>query len=210
VPTVILVRHGQTEWNREERFRGRVDLPLNEMGLRQAEAAGRRIASTWSPEAIYASPLSRAMQTAQAIAACLPPDWRPAPQSEAGLIDVDYGEWQGQSPQEVAQRYEPLYQTWLSAPQQIHFPGGESLAVVQERAQATLVEIVDRHHDGAVVLVSHLAVCRVLLLTVLGLDNSYFWHISQENGAINVFKAEKENFYIVTLNDTCHLQSLTR
>jgi len=65
---IILVRHGQTEWNRVERFRGRADVPLNETGLAQAEATGRRVASEWQPVAIYSSPLSRAVKTAEAIA----------------------------------------------------------------------------------------------------------------------------------------------
>jgi broad specificity phosphatase PhoE len=65
---IILVRHGQTEWNRVERFRGHADVPLNETGLAQAEATGRRVAERWQPAAVYSSPLSRAVMTAEAIA----------------------------------------------------------------------------------------------------------------------------------------------
>jgi probable phosphoglycerate mutase len=68
ITRILLVRHGQTEWNRVERFRGRADVPLNETGLAQAEATGRRIAAEWQPTAIYSSPLSRAVKTAEAIA----------------------------------------------------------------------------------------------------------------------------------------------
>ncbi len=64
----ILVRHGQTEWNRVERFRGRADVPLNETGLAQAEATGLRIYGEWLPSAVYSSPLSRAVRTAETIA----------------------------------------------------------------------------------------------------------------------------------------------
>ena len=67
VTTILLVRHGQTEWNRVERFRGRADVPLNDNGLQQAEATGRRVAAQWQPVAIYSSPLSRAVKTAEAI-----------------------------------------------------------------------------------------------------------------------------------------------
>jgi broad specificity phosphatase PhoE len=66
--TILLVRHGQTEWNRVERFRDHADVPLNAAGLRQAEATGRRIAAEWKPAAVYSSPLSRALKTAEAIA----------------------------------------------------------------------------------------------------------------------------------------------
>ena len=65
---VILVRHGQTEWNRVERFRGRADILLNEIGRRQAETTALRIATEWQPAAVYSSPLSRALETAEAIA----------------------------------------------------------------------------------------------------------------------------------------------
>jgi broad specificity phosphatase PhoE len=68
---IILTRHGQTEWNRVERFRGRADIPLNETGLEQAAAASRRIILTWKPVAVYTSPLSRAVRTAEIIAAPL-------------------------------------------------------------------------------------------------------------------------------------------
>ena len=64
---LILVRHGRTAWNREERFRGRADVPLDAVGLAQAEATGKRVATQWQPQALYASPLSRAIQTAEAI-----------------------------------------------------------------------------------------------------------------------------------------------
>ena len=63
---IVLVRHGQTEWNRVERFRGRADVPLNEAGLAQAEATGKRVAQEWQPVAVYSSPLSRAVKTANA------------------------------------------------------------------------------------------------------------------------------------------------
>jgi len=86
--TVILVRHGQTEWNRVERFRGRADVPLNDTGLKQAEATGRRVGATWRPVTIYSSPLSRAVKTAEAIG-------RYAGLSVAihpELADIDYGD----------------------------------------------------------------------------------------------------------------------
>lgn len=91
---IVLIRHGQTEWNRLERFRGRADLSLNEVGLAQAEATARRIAAAWPASAVYSSPLKRAMETAKIIAEAL----ALAVQPLAGLMDIDYGEWQGLSP----------------------------------------------------------------------------------------------------------------
>jgi phosphoserine phosphatase len=82
---ILLVRHGQTEWNRVERFRGRADVPLNETGLAQAEATGRRVAAEWQPVAVYSSPRSRSVKTAEAIAKHFN---RPV-QIHPGLADID-------------------------------------------------------------------------------------------------------------------------
>lgn len=98
----VLIRHGQTDWNRVERFRGHADVPLNETGLAQAEITGQRVAAEWTPAAIYSSPLSRAVKTAEAIAKhfYLPVQIHP------GLIDIDYGRLQGMTPEE-SQRCDP-------------------------------------------------------------------------------------------------------
>lgn len=220
----ILVRHGQTAWNREGRFRGREDLPLDEVGLEQAEAAGQRIAATWSVSAVYTSPLLRARQTAQAIARTL----ALTPQPLEGLLDLDYGRWQGLSPQEVEERYGDLYAAWLRSPQTVRFPGGERLAQVRERALTAVLELARRHPGETVVLVGHQTVNKALLCAVLtsahagpgwgqaqghvsmstchlGLDDSLFWRIEQHTGAINVFEYREGAFVVTLLNDTCHL-----
>lgn len=198
---VILVRHGQTAWNIGDRFRGRQDLPLDETGRQQAIAAGKRIAAHWSPVAIYCSPLTRARETAQAIGdAC-----GLVVQSQPDLIDIDYGDWQGLSPQEVAQRYPELHHVWLHAPETAQIPGGESLIELRNRTFAALLGIVHQHAGETVVVVAHTVVNRLLLCAVLGLDNSHFWRLHQDTAAINVFDWDGEHFTIVSLNDTCHL-----
>lgn len=85
---IILIRHGQTEWNRSERFRGHADVPLDKIGLMQADATGKRIAAQWKPDAVYAGPLSRTLNTAEAMARST----SLTVQIEPDLIDVDCGE----------------------------------------------------------------------------------------------------------------------
>nr|HID13366.1 histidine phosphatase family protein [Anaerolineae bacterium] len=202
---IVLVRHGQTAWNREVRFRGRTDLELDEIGLRQAEATGRYLAARWPVAAVYSSPLRRAMQTAEAIARAQGLSAYPL----EGLLDIDFGEWQGLSPDEVAQRYPALYRAWLEVPHTVRFPGGEGLDDVRSRVVAGLDEVVARHPRQAVALVSHTVVNRVLLCAVLGLGNEHFWRLRQKTCAVNVFDAEEDGiFTIALLNDTCHLQGI--
>ena len=198
---LILVRHGQTAWNRQERFRGRSDLPLDETGVAQAQAAARHIAARWSVAAVYASPLPRALQTAAAIAVACGLTVQPLP----GLVDVDYGDWQGLTPEEVVQRDPEQYRLWLSAPQRARIPGGESLLAVRRRAFAALRQVAARHDGQTIVLVSHLVICRLLLLAVLGLPTARYWRIRQDTAAINVLEYAEGQFTLVTLNDTCHL-----
>ena len=97
----ILVRHGQTEWNRVERFRGRADVPLIEIGLAQAEANEWRVVAEWQPSAIYTGPLSRSVRIAEAIAN----HYGLQVQQHADLIDIDYGKWQGLTPEVARQRW---------------------------------------------------------------------------------------------------------
>ena len=202
---IVLVRHGRTAWNREARFRGQTDVELDEFGLKQAEATGRYLASRWPVVAVYASPMRRAVQTAEAIARAVHLTARPL----AGLLDINFGECQGRLASEVAQHRPALYRAWLETPHTVHFPGGEGLDDVRERVVAGLDEVIARHPGQAVALVSHTVVNRVLLCAVLGLGNDHFWRLRQETCAVNVFDAEENgDFTIVLLNDTCHLQDI--
>jgi probable phosphoglycerate mutase len=200
---IILVRHGQTEWNRVERFRGRADVPLNETGLAQAEATGRRVATEWTPSAVYSSPLSRAVRTAEAIAKQfdLPVLVHP------GLADIDYGEWQGLAPEEARLRWPLEIDAWYNRPHQVRIPGGETLSDLRARAMQTVNELAVRHAGDTIVLVGHTVINRIILLGILGLGNERFWRIKQEPCAINVFEAEESDFTLVSLNDTCHLHA---
>lgn len=198
---IILVRHGQTEWNREERFRGRAQVPLNETGLIQAEATGRRIAAEWRPTAIYSSPLSRAIKTAEVIARYfdLPVQVHP------GLTDIDYGQWEGLTPDEVRKLSPKMIDDWFNTPDSTRIPGGETLAHVRARAMETINEIVAHHEGQSIVVVGHTVINRIILLGVLGLSNDRFWRLRQDTCAMNCIEADMGDFTLVSLNDTCHM-----
>ena len=120
--TLILVRHGETKWNVEEIFRGRIDIELNETGVREAELLAGYLSGS-KVTAICSSPLKRALRTAEIIASHHDVKVEVAPE----LIDFNYGEWQGLSRQAVADRYKQLYAQWVKDPHLVKMPAGERL-----------------------------------------------------------------------------------
>jgi probable phosphoglycerate mutase len=202
---VVLIRHGQTAWNRESRYRGQADVELDAFGVKQAEATARYVAARWPVAAVYASPLSRTMRTAEAIAGAQGLTAQPL----EGLLDIDFGEFQGLRPEDAARRFAGVHRAWVEEPHTVCFPGGESLDVVRSRVAAALDRVADQHGGETVALVSHTVVIRVLLCIVLGWGNERFWRMEQDTCAVNVFDVgEDGGFRIRLLNDTGHLRAL--
>ncbi len=203
VVRIILVRHGRTAWNREERFRGRTDVPLDAVGEAQVEACASHIAARFRPIAIYSSPLGRTLRTADTIGVRCGLTVTP----HKGLIDMSFGEAEGLTWSEADTRWPGLARAWRTAPHTAAFPGGETLTGVRERLVATVKAIAARHVDDEVVFVGHNATNRVLLLAALGLGEEQFWRIGQDTAAVNVIDLNADTFTVLALNDTCHLSS---
>lgn len=199
---LILARHGETLWNVAKVFRGRADVDLDEVGIKQAELMGKYL-SRWKLEAIYSSPLRRALDTANMVARCQ----KVAACIAQGLIDFDYGQWQSLPEQEVKRLYPDLLNEWHNNPHKVGMPGGESLEDVRRRAVAVVDHILSRH-QGSVLLVSHRVVIKVLICCLLGLDNSHFWSITQDVGGITIFNYADWRFVLTKHNDTSHLREL--
>src|SRR3989304_6542114 len=115
---IYLLRHGQTAWNKDRIFRGRHDIPLDSYGLAQAQCASQALERVQLAK-IYSSPLSRAVQTAEPIAARQNLQIAQVPQ----LLDIDYGQWTGKSQNEIEKNYTELNRQWLESPDQVRFPG---------------------------------------------------------------------------------------
>jgi len=199
---IILVRHGETEWNIKEIFRGRIDIELNETGIKQAELLAEYLSQV-EMEAIYSSPLKRALKTAEVVASYHNLDVDLA----SGLIDFDYGRWQGLPHQEVKDKYKELYAEWIKNPHRVKMPGGESLDDVRRRAISVVDNIISKY-EGTVALVSHRVVNKVLICALLGLDNSHFWDIRQDACGITIFTYESERFLLIRHNDTSYLKPI--
>ncbi len=200
---LLLVRHGRTEWNKGEIFRGTADIPLDDQGRREA-ACARDWLQGESFGAAYSSPLCRAMETARIILEPHGLEVRPHP----GLTDLDYGDWQGKSLSEVKRLYPELYRQWETAPHTVVFPNGEGLGAVRDRALAVASEVVSRHPGETVLLAAHRVVNKVLIAALLGLDNSHFWEIGQDTAALNEFVYRDGRWICRLVNDTCHLRDL--
>ena len=201
--SLYLVRHGQTAWNKEEIFRGRTDVPLDETGLKQAELAGQYFREM-EIHGIYSSPLSRAWETAQKIAQYHRIKVEPLP----GITDMSFGNWEGHAHQEIQQIDGETYRKWRDEPHLVRLPGGESLDDIRTRGMAALEEVIRNHRGKTLIFVSHRVVCKVLICAILGLDNSHFWQITQDTTAINLIQYKDGKYILSLMNETCHLKAL--
>ena len=180
---LFIVRHGETDWNREGRFQGQMDTALSKYGLHQGDKIAEYLAGH-KFEAIVSSPLERALVTAQKIASecgC----------SEIEIIDefteINHGDWEGLLASEVEARWGETLRIWHRAPHTVTMPGegGESLLDVQTRCVAG-VEKLARRHSGDVCLAAHDAVIKVLLCHFLSAPLSSFWSFQIANCSLTI------------------------
>lgn len=204
--TLILMRHGHVEGIRPERFRGRAELPLSPLGERQAQALARRIAARYSPIALYTSPMARCVATGAPIAQAL------GLSSNAldGLQDLDYGQWQGMTHEDVSKRWPELYGSWYNTPHLLRFPDGESLQDLVARTADGLRDILKRHPGNAdvVLLIGHDSVNRAILLQLLDQPLSAYWRVAQSPCCINQIDILDGKITIRCINDTAHLEDM--
>lgn len=199
----FIVRHGQTEGNKNKIYRGRWDLPLNPTGLKQVELAGRALAPV-DLDAIYTSPLERTRQTAAALVKHQQVEAR----DEQGLIDIDYGGWTRVADSEVARSQPEIYRRWKSEPQSVVFPDGEGLADVRGRVEPMLKRLVAEYPDGQLALCGHRVSVKMILMVALGLPDAAFWRIAVDPASISVIDFAVGAFSMVFTNETCHLEPL--
>ncbi|MEO0377051.1 MAG: histidine phosphatase family protein [Cyanobacteria bacterium P01_A01_bin.17] len=187
-PRVLLVRHGETEWNRQKRFQGQIDIPLNENGKRQGGQAAEFLKDV-KIDAAVSSSLSRPKETAEIILQHHP---EITLATTDGLKEIGHGEWEGLYEQEIETNYPGMLKQWQEQPETVQMPGdgGESLEQVWERAIAAWNEIVAKYSGTdtpVTVLVSaHDAVNKAILCHVVGLGPDAFWNFKQGNGAVSV------------------------
>lgn len=197
---IILVRHGHVDGIDQPRFRGRQHLALTAAGMRQVEHTAALIARRARLDAVYSSPLTRCITTATTIGNAQ----GLAPQPDEDLIDLDYGEWQGRSHDDVLAKDGERARAWFADPATAPIPGGESLHALSCRAISAFKRIVGRHGGGTVAIVGHDTVNRALLLHALGLGLDHYRRLRQDPACVNVLLSD-EALQVASLNETAHL-----
>ncbi len=198
---LILIRHGQTVWNKEQIFRGREDIPLDATGQAQAEATAAVLAPLHLA-AVLSSPVSRARETAEA---CARPH-QMAVEVRQSFEDIHVGSWAGVSLEHIRATEPELFQLLEDHPESFRFPEGETLAQVTRRAEEETDRLARQFApDDAVLVVSHRVVTKMLLLKALGLGPEAFWRLRQDPCAINILNWGETHRSVCLMNDTCHL-----
>lgn len=205
---ILLARHGETPWNAEGRYQGQEDIPLSEVGQAQARALGARLAGLRIDRAV-ASPLVRARVTAELALG----DARKAMlTTDAGLMEIGHGEWEGLLASEIGQRDGDRLQAWRDAPHTVQMPGdgGESLQQVFDRAWPAFARATDGlRTDDTLLVVAHDAVNRVLLCHLLGIPMARLWTFRQAPTTLNLLEGPSvEQLEVVRLNDCSHHTAL--
>jgi broad specificity phosphatase PhoE len=200
---LIIVRHGETEWNREHVFRGRRDIRLSPAGITQADATAKALEGRVF-EAIYTSPLKRSLVTARRIAKPHEIAVRETPD----LIDISYGSWEGLSEETVKREYPGMYDKWLQNPAKARFTSGESMKRAWKRVNSALREIIWTHGTGTIVIVSHRIPIKMMTAYLLHQKRGAIGSVRHDPCAISTFKVRQRISTPVTLNDSSHLREL--
>jgi len=183
---LLLVRHGETDWNRDGRFQGQIDIPLNENGHKQAAQAGEFL-KTVHIDAAVSSSMKRPKETAEGILKHHP---NVTLETTDQLWEISHGEWEGMLETDIESGYPGMLSEWQSKPETVQMPGGENLDDVWRRAKKGWGDIVKTYSEGneqpVVMVVAHDAINKAILCQVFGLDPKNFWQFKQGNGAVSV------------------------
>lgn len=205
---VLLARHGETPWNAEGRYQGQIDIPLSPTGEGQARALGARLADVRIDRAI-ASPLTRARTTAEF---ALGEARKAQLGTDAGLLEIAHGEWEGLLASEIRERDPDRLRDWREAPETVQMPGagGESLQQVLDRAWPAFERATAGLGDGdTLLIVAHDAVNRVLLCRILGIPLNRLWSFRQAPATLNLLEGpDAARMDVVRLNDCAHHTAL--
>ena len=197
-----LVRHGETDWNRDGIIQGQSDPPLNERGIEAARSLGRRIAP-YGLTAAYSSDLARASETAKVIL-----EGRPVPaQTDRDLREFSYGEWEGMTLDEARSLEPGVFDRQLGVGNgDFAAPQGETTAQLLGRVRRFYARTIERHDpEENLLIVTHGGPVRALLVLLLGLPREYFWRVRVDLGSLSIISNHTGGRVLEVWNDTGHL-----
>jgi probable phosphoglycerate mutase len=198
---LLMLRHGQTEHSVQRRYSGRADLPLTEWGKRQAAAAATRLMSVDGVTAVVSSPLCRARQSAQPVADALGVSLH----VHDGLIETDFGAWEGLTFAEASARDPELHTRWLTDTS-VAPPGGESMDAVHRRVRQVRDQLIARHGAATLIMVSHVTPIKSILRMALDAAPSLLHRLHLDIGSLSIADFYPDGPATVNLvNDTSHL-----
>lgn len=195
---VWLIRHGETDWNAQRRWQGQSDVPLNDLGRRQAEALAARLRRQ-TFDAIHSSDLSRAHETARLVF----PNQTIVP--EPRLRELNFGSFEGKTWDQLQESDAAMLKRWREDPYACQPPGGEHFGQVVSRAKAWYQEL---PAQGKIAAVAHGGVIRALTYAITGTPAGAGWGFSFDNGSVTILQRFQTTTILKRVNDTAHLENL--
>jgi len=198
---IIFVRHGETLWNDMGKYQGHTDIPLSMVGFEQAYKVAKRLKSE-EITTIYSSDLKRAKQTAEIIAlehnlsVITKPEFR----------EINFGVWEGKTFSEVKKQYPELLNIWLSEPENLYIPQGETFSQMLKRAWTGLIDVLNNHKSETITIVAHGGTIGAIICNILEIKLNNLWRIKQGNTGISIVEFYDNKGILTLFNDTYHLQ----
>ena len=199
--TVLLIRHGETEWNTMGKFQGCTDIALSEEGIKQAELLKNRLKGDF--DYIYSSPLSRAFETANVLASDTDKEVTVASE----IREINFGEWEGLTAKEIAENYPEIFKAWRTDKTESYICGGDcSIHNAANRAQKCILDIVNQHKGKKIAIVAHGGIIKAGLIGIFEWDMTMYHKMALGNTCINTLTFDDDlKPALLALNDTNHL-----
>ena len=202
--SVVLIRHGETDYNRTGRYMGRLEKGLNDLGREQAACAARRLAREGGAQVLITSPLRRTRETAGYLEKALDLTAEP----DDGFLEVDLGPWQDRERRQVAEEDPQRWKLWMTDPARVQVAGMESLDALRARIGQALEGVMARHAGRRVVVVTHFACVVTGLLHALDLPSSAYRRFPVDNSSFTELLSGRL-IRLVRFNDTAHLREIS-
>lgn len=198
---IFLVRHGESQWNVLKKIQGQQDVPLTNRGIKQANLIGNRLVHE-RIDRIYSSDLKRAYDTAEIIGKRLSLNVIPTKE----FREIDFGIWEGMSNDKMHIEYYNELCLWRKEPERLKVEGAESLRELQLRAMAAVNKIINNEVGDNILIVSHSATLKTIILGLLNMDLAYFKNLTLGNVSLSIVEDRDYNRVMKVLNDTCHIK----